>query len=88
MNGLRPLMHAKKRLPGYEERRALLQSALEIVIPARRQLRRLAPPAAPDDILDALATLWTARRVADGHAVRLPTEPQFDLTGRRMEIIF
>jgi predicted RNase H-like nuclease len=29
-----------------------------------------------DDVLDAAAVAWTARRVADGSARRLPAEPE------------
>ncbi|MCW2831879.1 MAG: hypothetical protein JWP31_2571 [Aeromicrobium sp.] len=34
---------------------------------------------AVDDVLDAAATAWTARRLADGEAERLPPEPRGDL---------
>lgn len=37
------------------------------------------PGVAVDDILDAAATAWTARRLADGIAERLPPEPRGQL---------
>ncbi len=40
-----------------------------------------------DDIVDALAFLVTAKRIADGEAVIRPSEPQLDSTGLRMEIV-
>jgi predicted RNase H-like nuclease len=40
----------------------------------------------PDDILDACAVCWTARRVAEGSAERIPPEPHADARGLRMEI--
>ena len=42
--------------------------------------------AAPDDVLDACATCWTARRIAEGNAVRIPQEPHRDACGLRMEM--
>jgi predicted RNase H-like nuclease len=41
---------------------------------------------AADDLLDACACAWSARRIADGRAVRLPAEPPLDARGLRMEI--
>jgi predicted RNase H-like nuclease len=40
----------------------------------REQLPTL--PVADDDILDALAALWTARRIQSGSATRLPSGPE------------
>ena len=39
-----------------------------------------------DDILDAFALCWTARRLAAGDAIRLPELPPHDARGLRMEI--
>ena len=50
--------------------------------------RDLVPKAAPDEVLDAAAACWTAQRVADGLAERLPETPELDRRGRRMEIVF
>jgi predicted RNase H-like nuclease len=44
------------------------------------------PGAGPDDVLDAHALLWTARRVARGDAERLGGE--HDARGLRMEIVY
>ena len=43
---------------------------------------------ADDDIIDAIAGLWTAHRVADGTAETLPDSPPLDETGLPMEIVF
>lgn len=43
---------------------------------------------ADDDILDAVATLWTAHRIVDGRAVRLPDPPPRDALGLPMEIVY
>lgn len=42
--------------------------------------------AATDDVLDALVALWTARRIASGSALTLPSTPQVDSTGLRTAI--
>ena len=39
-----------------------------------------------DDINDALAALWTARRILNNQAERLPQHPDVDSRGLRMEI--
>lgn len=41
-----------------------------------------------DDVLDATAALWTAHRVHEGRAGRLPADPPRDAHGLRMEIWF
>ena len=43
---------------------------------------------ADDDILDAIAALWTADRAARGKAETLPENPPMDSTGLRMEIVY
>lgn len=37
--------------------------------------------AAADDVLDALAALWSAERIAEGRAIRLPEPPTVDSAG-------
>ena len=49
-------------------------------------LRRL-PGAQLDDVIDAFACLWTARRVLRGEAVRIPPAPELDARGLRAEIV-
>jgi predicted RNase H-like nuclease len=39
-----------------------------------------------DDILDACAAAWSARRIRDGEHLRLPADPPRDAKGLRMEI--
>lgn len=88
LNGERPMTHAKKRPEGFAERRAALLAAFDIDIPDRAVARTLAPPAAPDDLLDAMAAAWTARRWAEGRASTLPATPARDDRGLRMEIVY
>ena len=86
--GRRPLEHAKKRSEGFDERRSLLRSVLDAPIPTRRDARRWAHGAAPDDALDAIAAAWSARRFSEGIADRLPQCPVIDERGLRMEIVY
>lgn len=43
---------------------------------------------APDDILDAYVLAWTALRISNRQAKRVPDHPQTDSKGLRMEICF
>lgn len=89
MAGGTPMAHSKSTPAGYEERREHLAHALGIRMPATKlESRDLVPKAAPDEVLDATAAFWTAQRVADGLAERLPETPELDRRGRRMEIVF
>ena len=85
MNNDRPLRHAKKTADGAELRRALL-------VASGFPLARLQHPhwkksqAADDDILDACACAWSARRIATGDHLTFPAIPEFDARGLRMQI--
>jgi predicted RNase H-like nuclease len=70
-----PLPHSKRTAAGQAARTALLG-----VVPAPL------PGAATDDVLDAHAALWTARRLAAGQAERLGGDER-DRRGLRMEIV-
>jgi predicted RNase H-like nuclease len=59
-----PLATRKRTAAGAAERRALLVDRF-------RDLVERAPGAARDDVLDAYAVAWTARRIAAGTAERL-----------------
>lgn len=70
-----PLLAGKKTWAGAQRRRALLAAEgldvdrLDDVLGAGRQ-------AGPDDVLDAVAVAWTARRYVAGVATALPAEPE------------
>ena len=69
MNGT--VVREPKRTPaGAAVRRRLLERE-GLVVPTAR-----VRGAAPDDVVDAAAAAWTARRYADGMADRLPPEPR------------
>jgi predicted RNase H-like nuclease len=82
MSGGTPMRHNKRTAEGRAERVAALVTALGEVAPLVD-----APPkgAAGDDVFDALALAWTARRVLTGSCIRLGG--QADETGLRMEVI-
>jgi len=85
LNNDRPLSHAKKTADGAAHRRALLTAG-------GFPLDRLQHPdwktsqAADDDILDACACCWSARRIATGDHLTFPATPEFDARGLRMQI--
>jgi len=90
MNGSKPLPLPKKlkgrpHEPGLALRRALLVAA-EFPLAALPEARYRAADAGADDLLDACACAWSARRIADGHATRFPSSPPLDARGLRMEI--
>lgn len=64
------LVDGKTTAEGEALRRSLLAAhGIEVVAERSRGV-------AVDDVLDAAATAWTARRVADGEAERIPPEPR------------
>ena len=78
----RPMRHTKKTPEGRAER-------MEALRPPFGDVTRLVEPpprgATRDDVLDALAGVWTARRHSTGACIRLGGE--VDETGLRMAII-
>ncbi len=79
-----PMAQPKSKAAGRSERAAVLgvvfgHSELEA------HLRRPPPGARADDVLDAFAGAWTARRLALGCAVRVGGE--LDARGLRMEMV-
>nr|WP_246505205.1 DUF429 domain-containing protein [Coralloluteibacterium stylophorae] len=84
--GGKGLVESKKTPEGAARRRALLHAEFGDAAVSdllARVPRRLA---APDDVLDALAALWSARRIAVGQHESLPNPPEVDSTGRRRAI--
>ncbi len=83
-----PMLHAKRTREGFDERRRLLDR----VHPPRALDRALAAyprtSVARDDVLDAFAVLWSAARIAERSATRLPASPVYDEYGIDMAIWF
>jgi len=85
LNGGKPLVHSKQTTEGLNQRLALLRAGG--VRSPERSLSRFTPgTAAPDDVLDALAAAWTARRIASGEATCIPKQPEADQRSLRMEM--
>lgn len=82
------MVHPKDHLAGYLERKDWLEGAMGVTLPDRTEAFKLARPAKPDDIVDATVAAWTAKRVVDGIAGRVPKELERNLKGLRMEIVY
>ena len=88
-NDDQPMAFAKKHRQGRAERLELAEAWLgpSLIERARGDVRKR--DLADDDILDAVAVLWTAHRIAAGRAVTLPAEPApLDAGGRPMRIVY
>jgi predicted RNase H-like nuclease len=83
MAGDAPMQHSKRTAEGRADRIAVLHEHLGV--DARALLEARTPGAQPDDVLDALALAWTARRYVDGSCLRLGGE--VDARGLRMEVV-
>lgn len=64
---------SKTRWAGVERRRELLEG---VGIVLKSDLGEAGEKARVDDVLDAAAAAWTARRVAEGRARCIPESPQ------------
>jgi predicted RNase H-like nuclease len=90
MNGERPLPEPKKVKsapyePGLRLREALLEGCgITIVSPEKAGPARVS--AGRDDVLDAWACAWTARRIATGQARLFPQIAEYGHAGLRMQI--
>jgi len=87
LNGGKPMQHKKRQLAGRNERMRLLSPifcGLEKFVAEVRKPKQVAP----DDILDALAAVWTAGQIVSGKAETLPKNPELDSKGLRMEILY
>lgn len=86
--GERPMSYSKKKTPGRHERHVLACRWLGVdpLDIGRSAWRR--KQLADDDILDAVAALWTATRISEGVARSLPSDPPRDSTDLPMRIIY
>lgn len=81
MDGNSGLAEPKKSPDGSERRLALLAQHFG-EMPVKDLIQRVPKSrAAPDDVLDALAALWSAQRIARGVAMSLPSPPEVDSEG-------
>ena len=82
-----PLDHPKRRSAGKSERRVLVDALWPgAVAAAEERLGRKKGRWGTDDLLDAFAALWTARRVVQGVSVEFPRTPESDELGTPMRM--
>jgi predicted RNase H-like nuclease len=84
LNGEVPMQWAKHSEKGVAERRALLEEKVPGVL---RIVEAEVEEVDLSHLLDAAAILWSARRVFAHAAVRIPTDPEWDEHGLRMELV-
>jgi predicted RNase H-like nuclease len=84
LNGDEPLRWTKKFEVGRDERRALLMKKIPGI---DRALEFEIDDVPLAHLLDAGALLWTARRIFARAGTRIPTDPEWDDEGLRMEIV-
>lgn len=80
-----PVGASKASPEGQAQRRALLRKQFPDL---EENVSRFGRPGALTDILDAYALLWSARRLVRGEARTLPSSPERDARGLRMEIVY
>ena len=79
---------AKKTREGQRERLALAEHWLGAGILTRARGAWRKSDVADDDILDAIALLWSSHRIAAGTAETLPPDPPRDAAGLPMQIVY
>ena len=86
MNNCRTLSYNKKKKEGKVERRALLDRAFDHDAIDWCDKKRYGTGATLDDLYDAMAALWSARRILLGISEKVPATPEVDAKGLVMEI--
>jgi predicted RNase H-like nuclease len=84
INGDVPLRWSKKFEAGMEERQELLKKRIPGV---ERVLEAELDDVPMSHLLDVAAMLWTARRIFARAGTRLPSDPEWDEQGLRMEFV-
>ena len=85
MNGGQPVAYPRRSVLGRAERARLVCSALA---GAERVLSEPPKGVREAKLIDALADLWTARRIAARAITRTAPDPVWDSEGLRMDIVF
>jgi predicted RNase H-like nuclease len=79
-----PLRFSKKYEAGRDERRALVEKKIQGI---ERILDIELEEVPLSHLLDVAAMLWTARRIFARAGTRIPTDPEWDEQGLRMELV-
>ena len=90
MNGCNEICPSKHNGPGYLERWQVLQDNFTLSEKEWKKIRDGIKRAQPDDVLDAMAAVWTEERWANNKKTvgRFPAEPETDAKGLRAEIVY
>jgi predicted RNase H-like nuclease len=83
-NGGAPIVASKKSAEGASARRRLVDAHFGAAFVSKIRKLHSARLVADDDILDALAALWTAERIWQGQADVIPDPPPVDSLGIEM----
>ena len=81
--------HSRRRSPGLAYEESSSPAPFRVIQPHAERFSTQHFPrshATPDDILDAYVLAWTALRIANGQANRVPADPTIDEKRLRMEI--
>ena len=84
LNGDVPLRYSKLREEGREERRSLLEQRIQNV----RMILDADIGVPEKHLFDAVALMWTARRVNGKAAKRIPSDAEWDSEGLRTEFVY
>lgn len=79
-----PMRWSKYSEKGLTERRSLVEAKMP---GALRIIDAEVPGTTVSHLLDAAAILWTGRRIFAKAAIRIPSEPEWDEQGLRMELV-
>lgn len=88
LNGAVPLPASKHRIDGIYRRRALIAEAFGMAAIESAVTQLAGTRVKEDDMLDAFAALWSARRWINGSGEALPADPPEDACGLPMRIVF
>jgi len=86
--GGRPMQSSKHRCAGLEERRRLIDRRFRADSAQRVRSAYPKSQVSDDDLLDAFAVCWTARRILRKDAISLPSRPSFDSHRLPMRILY
>jgi predicted RNase H-like nuclease/HEPN domain-containing protein len=87
MNERRPIVEPKRNVAGLQVRATLLsQAGMPGLVDQWRADREVKRQCGLNDVLDAGAACWTATRIANDSALRIPVLPEHDETGLPMEM--
>ncbi len=88
LNGGQPMACSKHSTEGLEERRCLIDQHFGANSFQRVRSAYRKTEVSADDILDAFAVCWTARRILGNEATMLPEIPPFDGHALPMRIVY